>query len=147
MIIFIIKKSKQINVTCLSVCCLKQVPTSTTCNWRQKEFILPASPYREIQAIPEGKSSPPRYTFPPSVLVFLSPLIIWGAQSQQARNTDPSVKCLKIPNAPANRSEVNSLCGALSAKNKRKLFVCRNWWAIDGDFHPLPQLTEVPRTN
>lgn len=103
MIIFIIKKSKQINVTCLSVCCLKWVPTSTTCNWRQKESILPASPYREIEATPEGKSSPLRYTFPSRVPVSLSPLTIWGAQSQQACDFDPSAKCLKIQWAPAEQ--------------------------------------------
>lgn len=38
MIVFAMKKrmSKQIDVTCLSVLGLKQEPTSTTCNWREK---------------------------------------------------------------------------------------------------------------
>lgn len=91
-IISITKNSKQINVTCLPDCCLKQIPTSTTCNWRQEESNLPAAPYRKAQAAPEGKSAPPRLTLPSSVLIFLSPLIIWGAQSQQVCNIYSSAK-------------------------------------------------------
>lgn len=99
MIIFVMKKrmSKQTDVTCLSVLGLKQEPISTTCNWREKQTVHPDSAaIREIQAAPEGKSSPPRCILPSSVLFSLSSLIIWGAYSQRACNVDPSVNCLSI---------------------------------------------------
>lgn len=138
MIIFIIKKSKQISASCLSVCCLKQIPTSTTCNWRQKESILPAAPYREAQTAPEGKPAPPRHTLPSSVLISLSPLIIWGAHSQQACNTNPSAKCLKIPNTPAKGEKSRKFpVWHFGNQNNCKICICRKWWAINGSFNPL----------